>query len=459
MKKIAVLLGGLLAFAAVPAMAAEFELHGDLNNRFGLYTNQAQMFSGVENVSRQPLDEDNIEEFFADIKYRLEAGLKASDYVKGVFAIELGGIQFGTSPAGDYSGDGVVVEVRKAYTEFQLPNMEEKALVSIGLQPFTVNKFVWWETVPAVQLKGTAGAMDYTLSWARGLEFFNEEDGDDLFEDADALLARGDFKPAQETKLGLFALYQRSDSLASGTDSDLSSNYPGSGYLIKQFAEADYDIVTLGIDGGFTTPTSYGNGFVNWDLIYQTGSVDNDVRDDQDVSSYLIHADVGANVGKARITYTGWYASGDDDDSDDDIENFLATDVDRFDSIIFFEGGYTDDDYFTEAPYILNKGLFFNKLALDYKATEKTDVGLALLYLMTAEDLKYMDDNGVEQSEDALGTEVDAYVTHQLYPSVEVALNAGYLFADDGMDFWENERDGSSDTDVFRTTARVRYKF
>ncbi len=449
MKKFAVLLGGLLAFSAVPAMAVDFELHGDLNNRFGLYTNQAQMFSGVENVQGQPLDESDIEEFFADIKYRLEGTMAASDNVKGVFAIEIGGIQFGTSPAGDYSGDGVVVEVRKAYTEFQLPNMQDKARVSIGLQPFTVNKFVWWEMVPAVQFKSAARNIDYTLGWARGLEFFNDDDGQDLFEDADALLARADLKPAQGTNLGLFALYQHAGNALAG---------PNNGYLIKQSGFGDYDIVTLGLDGGFTTPTSYGNGFINWDLIYQTGSMDNEL-DDQDVSAYLLHADVGANVGKARITYTFWYASGDDDDDDGDIENFMATDVDRADSIIFFEGGYTDDDYFTEAPYILNKGLIFNKLALDYKVTEKTDVGLALLYLMTAEDLEYADGNGVEQSEDTLGTEVDAYVTHQLYPNLEVAMNAGYLFADDGMDFFENERDGSSDTDVFRTTARVRYKF
>ena len=39
-----------------------------------------------------------------------------------------------------------------------------------------------------------------------------------------------------------------------------------------------------------------------------------------------------------------------------DFDAFLSTDVDRFDSFVLFEGGYTDDNYGTERPYILNKG-------------------------------------------------------------------------------------------------------
>jgi predicted porin len=135
----------------------------------------------------------------------------------------------------------------------------------------------------------------------------------------------------------------------------------------------------------------------------------------------------------------------------------MSTDVDRFDSIIFFEGGYTDDNYFTEAPHILDKGLWFNKLALDYKHSDKLTLGGAVLYLETAEDLTLA--GGKKESK--LGTEIDAYVSYKLYPNTEIAVNAGYLFADDGMDAFERttQQDGSSDADVFRSTARLRYSF
>ena len=479
--KFKIILAAIAAVAlATPVFAATFEFHGDLNNRFGLYTNQAGLYHGVESVAKKNLNEDDVEEFFADFKYRLNTTAATNDgAVKGVFAIEVGGVQFGTSPAGDFSGDGVVVEVRKAYTDFQLPSVQSKARVSLGLQALTVNKFVWWETVPSVQLAGDTGSFAYKLAWARGVESFNDDSDDDLFEDLDSLLARVDLKPAEGVKLGLFALYQRQQNAdneftvdPAGAATQFSED--GDFYEVKQVGPSDFDLYTLGVDGGFATPTSYGNAFVNWDLIYQGGSVDkigvydlatdtfSTVDPDVDVSAYLLHADVGVNIGSTRLTYTGWYASGDDDPNDDNIDNFMSTDVDRFDSVIFFEGGYTDDDYFTEAPYILNKGLILNKLALDQKVSEKTNVGAAVLYLMTAEDLEYTNaDDSQSFSEDTLGTEIDAYVSHKLYDNVEVALNAGYLFADDGMDFFENDasRDGSSDADVFRTTARVRYKF
>ena len=55
--------------------------------------------------------------------------------------------------------------------------------------------------------------------------------------------------------------------------------------------------------------------------------------------------------------------------------------------------------------------------------------------------------------------EVDGYVSYKLYPNCELALNAGYLFADDVMDAWEVVSDGTADEDIFRSTARIRYKF
>lgn len=431
----------LLAIATIafPAMGATFDFSGDLNNRFGLYTNQAGMFSGTENVRGTNLSKDTVDEFFADLKYRGMMTATTNDgAVKGVLSLEVGGIQFGSGSAGDYSGDGIAFEVRHAYTQFQLPNTDMS--LATGLQALTVNKFVWWETVPSVQLMGKSGDVKYKLAWARGFEAYNTNEDDDLFEDADAFLVRVDLKPVENTTAGIFLLYQRRADLTSGADSDLDA-----GYEIKQFGESEYDLYTVGTDGKFTS----GDLFVNWDLIYQGGSIDNSTIPDYDVQGYFLHADIGMSVGKARFTYTTWYASGDDNSSDDEINNFLATDVDRADSVIFFEGGYTDDDYFTEAPYILDKGLYLNKLAVDYKTTDKTTVGGAILYLMTAEDLA----NG----ENTLGTEIDAYISYKLYPNVEIALNGGYLIADDGMNNFVSG--GDEPENPFRVTSRIRYKF
>lgn len=455
MKRAVWVLGVLMVLGlAGSATAAEFKFHGDLNNRFMVYTDQARMFGGAETIKTAGVvDKDGVDESWGEVKYRLWAEAATDDgKVKGVYAIELGAIKFGdSSRGGGFSGDGINIETRWAYTDFQLPWTESKARVSIGLIPFSVNSFVWVETAMGVQLAGTAGPVDYKLAWVRGVQDFNNDKDDDLFEDLDALLARVDFKPVEGAKAGLFALYEGRNP---GTDDIAAFSSPAQ-YQVKRFANVDFDLYTFGLDGSYGFGTSIGKAFLNWDLIYQTGSLDDSTPKSYDVSAYLAHADLGVNLGNAKLTYTIWYASGDDNPSDNDIDNFLSTDVDRLDSVIFFEGGYTDDNYFTEAPYILDKGLFLNKLALDYKASDKTKLGLAVLYVQTAEDLTI----GGGKKEKSLGTEIDAYVSYMLFPGTEVALNVGYLAADDAMDAFENNVDGSSDNDVFRSTARVRYKF
>jgi hypothetical protein len=429
------------------ASAAEVKFSGDLNNRFMLYTDQANMFRTFESISRlggANINRDGVEEMWGEIKYRLTVEASTNDgKVKGVYGIELGALRFGfDSPAdrggdGAFSGDGVNIETRLAYTDFQLPGVASKARFQIGLMPFTVNSFLWQETAMGVRFTGAAGPTDLTLAWMRGVENFN-----------DALLARADFNITKETKVGVFGLYMRRNP---GQDANAPFT-TASQYQVKILPNVDFDIWTLGVDGGAT----FGNIFVNWDLMYQGGSLEDNTALDRDISAYLAHVDVGVNLGKVKLTYTGWYASGDDNSGDSDIENFMSVDVDRFDSIIFFEGGYTDDNYFTEAPHILDKGLIFNKLAVDFTASDKLKVGGAVLYLMTAEDLILA--NG--QSEDKLGIELDAYLSYKLFKDTEFAINAGYLIADDGMDFFDvvGQRDGEGE-DVFRSTARVRYMF
>ncbi|GAB4365057.1 MAG: hypothetical protein Kow00128_07290 [Deltaproteobacteria bacterium] len=455
MKRAVWVLGVLLVLGlAGSASAAEFKFHGDLNNRFMVYTDQARMFGGAETVKTAGVvDKDGVDESWGEVKYRLWAEAATDDgKVKGVYAIELGAVKFGDSTKGGaFSGDGINIETRWAYTDFQLPWTESKARVSIGLIPFSVNSFVWVETAMGVQLAGSVNSVDYKLAWIRGMQNFNNDKDDDLFEDLDALLGRVDFKPAEGAKAGLFVLYEGRNP---GKD-DIAAFASSSQYQVKRLANVDFDLYTFGLDGSYGFGTSIGKAFVNWDLIYQTGSLDDSTPKSYDVSAYLAHADLGVNFGNAKLTYTIWYASGDDNSGDNDIDNFLSTDVDRFDSVIFMEGGYTDDNYFTEAPYILDKGLFLNKLALDYKASDKTKVGLAVLYLQTAEDLTI----GGGKTEKALGTEIDAYLSYKLFASTEFALNLGYLVADDAMDAFENNVDGQSDNDVFRSTARVRYKF
>lgn len=438
-----------IAAVAAPAMAVEFAFHGDLNNRFNLYTNHSNLFTGSfeKSVADQAAGEGVVlgkktNANWAETKYRFWTEATTNDgKVKGVFAVEMGGIHFGDSgsKSGDYSGDGVNIETRWLYTQFQLPNATNKALVTIGLQPYKINKYLWAET--AMGIKYTADMFE--LAWMRGNEIFNETAGESD-NSADSFSARVNLKPADSTKVGLFALYQTQDP-AGATTIDAGT------YEIKQMKNVKYNIYTLGVDGKLTS----GDLFVNWDAMYQGGSFDNVTftgfegafTGDVDLSAYFLHADVGVKLGDSRITFTTYYASGDDNDNDDKSEAFISTDVDMTDSVVLFEGGYADDNVMTERPYLFNKGIFLNKLAYDRKQSEKLKFGVAVLYLLTAEDLF---------GQDEIGTEFDAYVSYKLYPNVELALNGGYLITGD---FWNAFETADADDDIIRITSRIRYKF
>ncbi len=482
--------GILLVLNAAPAMAVNFDFHGDMDHRFLLGTNHNDwIHDGGGQTGR--LDDDDVYDNFGEIKYRFwfEAASDDGDY-KGVFATEVGGLRFGEDDKMDYSGDEVQMEVRWGYFDFQLPFVEQESRMRMGLQPININPFLWKETIGGVTLQGAAGVFDYQLGWLRGYEAnVASNDDEDLFDDQDSIYARLDYKGVDNFNVGLFGLFQWQDTDDPDDDQwdefgdELNYGLTPTSYEFKNFGSegvsADISLATFGLDGSM----SFNPFFINWDAMYQTGSIDrlqyaslNDLNDmrfrdvefddldldtkDYDVSAYFAHLDLGMNWNKHTFTYTFWYTSGDDDPDDDDFDAFMATDIDRKDSIVLMEGGYASDNYFTERHYILDRGFIMNKLAWDFQVNEKLQVGLAGMYMMTSEDVEYETAlTGEKASDDELGVEADAYIKYQLFENVELAWNAGYLAAGDAMDYFEREQDGDSDEDIWRSDMRIRYTF
>jgi hypothetical protein len=464
-KHLKILLAVALALmVAAPAMAAEFKFHGDLDNRFLVYTDQINFFSSDANGT---LADQDAPDSFGEVKYRLWTEASTDDgKIKGVYAIELGALRFGAaanpnhpagaSQKGNFSGDGVNIETRWAYTDFQLPGVDSKARFRIGLQTHVVNKLFWAETAMGVKFYTD----NWYLAWMRPKDT-QTDDGEDWGDgDLDAFTARYDLK-MEAVKAGIFVNYFTQD--VSEDDKPVvfnGFNSVSGSYSVDALPSTKFDMFAIGIDGSWSTTTGFGKVFVNWDLIYENGGVDdvtfNAVDKNLDLSAYMLHADVGVGFGAATVTYSVYYASGDDNPDDNDLDAYMEVDTDGSYSIIFNEGGYVNDDYFSDhyAPFG-DKGVFVNKLALDYAASKKTKVGAAVLYFLTAEDVTLI--NG--QTEDSVGVEFDAYVSHKLYDNLEVALNFGFLAADDVMDQFEDVENGSSDVDVWRSTAHVRYKF
>jgi hypothetical protein len=459
----------LLVGSAASVLAVEFEIHGDMNNRFLLYTNRSDW---LQNEQEGIIEDDTVDAYYGELKYRFWFEAADDDNkVKGVYAVEIGGIRYGeTGQGGGFSGDGVNVETRWAYLDLQTPGVDQKMRWEMGLAPRKINSFFWQETATGLKLYGDLGEMfNYEAAWIRPLDKLSTSEDDNDLDDLDVLYGRMNVHATDQLKVGLLGLYLHSH------EDDADTVGPRQ-WLVKEFDEiASFDFYTIGVDGNW----SPGNLFFNWDLLYQGGEVNNVIWDPNaqagdsfeprtetgknfDLSAWFAHADAGINFGDHKLTYTFWYASGDDDPNDDDFEGYLAVDLDRDDNISLFEGLYTDDStYFTERPYMLDKGFVMNKLGWDFNVNDKTTVGAAGMYMMTAEDIEYTNANGGNESNDEIGFELNGYLKYMLYENVEFKINAGYLWAGDAMDAFEtgNSRDGSSDENIFGSSFRIRYKF
>ena len=336
-------------------------------------------------------------------------------------------------------------------------------------QPWKINSFLWEETATGLNFSGRANDLiDFQAAWIRSVDKLARDESERNLEDVDNILGRANFSINPELKLGVFGLYTWGDNDASSAAEFAAID--SRDWLYKIFAsDTKSNWYNIGVDGSW----SPGKFFINWDLVYQGGSLDDISFDDTefsglsssgdfDISAWLGHADIGYKFGKPKLTYTFWYASGDDDPGDDDFNGYLGIDLDRTDSMSMFEGAYADDaSYFTERPYLLDKGFVMNKLALDYQWTEKLRVGTAAMYMMTAEDIEYSNNSGGAESNDSIGLELNGYASYMLFKNMELAFNAGYLWSGDAMDAFEQDtqRDGNADENIFVSSARVRWKF
>ena len=459
------ILGAAAVYAPNPVMAAEFDFHGDMNNRFKAYTNQRDWFRTGYSGGGTLKDSDPTESY-GEIKYRFWFTAASDDgMVKGVYATEIGGIRFGEGSGGDFSGDGVNVETRWAYVDFALPGAVDQRL-KIGLQPVSVNANVWNETATAAVLTGKLqSGIDYQLLWGRGdstNEDANDSPEDEGWDGADNFALNLDKHFSPNLNAGIFYLYQMNNQVAEGVGDIDSRNYE-----LKLIADnSEYSVSNLGATFDYNRETSAGRLFLKGTAIAQTGTIEGvnfnpingaeNPNTSYDLSTFLGRGELGLQFGPNTVTYTMVYASGDSNEQDSNFDAFISTDVDLTDSMIFQEN-FMDDDYFAETPYILDKGYFLNKIQLDHKVRPNLKLSGMLVYNRLAEAITLADGSSSKD----LGLEFGGRVSYLPYPSLEIAAEAAYLLAGDAVDVLEEGalQNGQSDKDIVHVAGRVRYKF
>lgn len=460
------------------AHALKLDFHGDLDNRFMVFTDQS-LFPGAQIV------DGSSNERFGEFKYRLWTNVGTDDdKVKGIFAIEVGGTRFGNEASlgrasgGGFSGDGVNVETRWAYVD---ADIGKPGRIKTGLQPFALNRHLWNETAAGVLLDGVfgEGKTKYQFAWMRGSESFTNPSERSIQDDLDALSAKFQFSPSERVKLGVFGLTQFSSNESAGTAIDCSPTGSRKGarcWEVKNFASGGADLLfnSVGIDGNYTRPTTNGNFFVNWDVIVQDGHLRNTTFTGTDgtvsanrsfnIRGKMGRFEVGAKARKTTHKYTLLWQSGDDNPNDRDFDAFLAIDMDSSDSIILSEESITSDFFLVETNYLFDKGILQNRYDIDHEINEKLSIGGAVSLFKLAEDLTYVNANGIRFKEDTLGTEVSGRLRYKFAPRTVFEAQLAFFSSDDALDFFEGgpvgpAQNGRADEDIVKLNARIRYRF
>jgi len=449
MKKILVAATAAVALAT-PALAFDVKWSGDFNHRF-MYSTQADLavnrspegYSDAGNFINETtvpagLDtKKNSEDsdFFGAIKYRLTMAATDDDKkVKGFLGFEFGDLKFGSSGA-PFAGDNKdTVELRWAYTEFEVP-FDKASKLSIGLMPVGYNKFLWSDNAAGVKWVSKRGDLGYSLGWFRD-DVGNNGSGTSLkLANDDVYAFDVTYSIKNGPKLNAFALYyELGQQAVAGTTSTMDKRY-----YLGLAGEGQAGALFYGFTG------MYLGGEVNaGDGTVFTGGTETTL----DREAYLLNAEVTYKLDKTRIK-AGWlYSTGDDDETDDSVDNFINIDayMGGFGSVVIFDS-IADDSTLIPTPYIRSRGLNMPYLSVDYDMNDKTSFGGSWLWINAAEDL-------VEDSD--LGHEVAVRASHKITKNLTASMQAGYLIGGDGWD--DLASDGEGD-DVIRTEVGFRYMF
>jgi hypothetical protein len=465
MKKFAILaLAALLVVAfTVPAAALENEFGGYWRTRFY----QMGHFNGEKN--------DLGSQRLVDTRTRLYYTAKINDNLKLVNKFEMDAVwgesqyvapsvyqaadSVGTpldsyvvvsnpqkSLYGDPGADGVRVEVKNSYADFNVGPVN----FTVGAQPYRLFRSFYIDNDASGAIARwpiTEGA-GIAASWLKAYE--GGADGGNN-SDVDSYTIAGWFYFNENMSIKPAISYARSSEL----DAVYSAATLGNAAVVGTFNPVlstpplgEFELVTYGIDFDMDF-----DNFGLWVTAFgQDGSVDA-VGKDLDIKAWL--AAIGGNVMLGPVDLHGqfFYTPGDDSATDSDIENVLASNASYYWAEIL---GYGIFDAAVPAGSPGDKifNIWAANIGTTFKPMDKLSITADLWYAQRDEDIIYTNIYGLPQGEDKLGTELDVVVTYQLVEGLNLDLVGAYLWAGDAV-----STDGNNDEDPYEFGARLSLSF
>jgi hypothetical protein len=339
-----------------------------------------------------------------DTRTRLYYTAKFSDNFKFVNKFEMDAV-WGDAAAGygDIGADGVKVEVKNSYVDFNIAPVNAK----IGVQYLTLGRgFLFADDFAGAVVTYKGDGVSVPFAWVKAYEGGKGDEKNDL--DVDYYVIAPKFTLDKVT-VNPYLVWATSDDASSW---DKSMGYP--------MSIGEYDAYFLGVD----LDAKVGAASVWFTGIYETGTIGNPAGPEEaDLAGWLIALGGKTKVGDVGVHGQFFYASGQDPDEANDYTVFTAP-VGQcyYWSEIMGYGIFDTQVTNASCGYKISDIVAFN-IGATVKPMDKVSVTLDLWNASLAED----DANG----ESSLGTEVDLVVSYALLENLKLDVVAAYLFAGD----------------------------
>lgn len=188
---------------------------------------------------------------------------------------------------------------------------------------------------------------------------------------------------------------------------------------------------------------NFDNVYVEFESAYIFGDAkdyDDSSMDDLDVDAWGAMIDVGMKTGDLDVGVMYYYASGDDDSGDDDLESLMTITKgagDDFNPYYILNGDHTgvlNSDEYSEDSDMASAGVHCIGIHADYKVSDQLTLHGAVAYAEA--------DEAPDNVDDEYGWEVDLGAKYKLLDNLTYDVRAAY--ADMG-DFFEDMNKGDDD--------------
>ena len=416
----------LLVFMfAVPAFAIE--------NIFGGYWNTRAYIQ--KDFTGDDTEGKNLQ--MVDTQTRIFYTAKFSDSFQFINKFELDAIWGGNddkSDYGDIGADGVVVEVKNSYVDFTLSKVNTK----LGVQNMKINRgFMFSDDAAAAIVTYLASKeLEIPFYWIKAREGYSSNDG--------PMSHKNDYD------VDIFGIYPKIKSgpvtvrpslfWATSKDASWFGDTSSSGW--RSMGAADFEKFNTYYVGA-DVDVKVGPATLWFTGLYDFGTIESlSGGEDYDVSGYLVAVGGKTDVNNINVHGQAFYAAGDDNADDTDIEAWMAPigrGVTYKWSEIMGRGPIFDNDWSNGSSGDEPTNILAANIGVTVKPVEKLSLTADLWWAQLAEDNPAGDRD--------LGTEINLMANYKILDNLSLDVLAAYLIAGDATTKWNYGDDEAMDGD------------